>query len=280
MSSLGSNIYGKSRVRLVRVRRGVKQNQLTEWTVRILFEGDFENAYKYGDNSNVLPTDTMKNTVYSMARSSVAESPEEFAVELAEHFLRKNSETSRVSVEITEKPWEHLVFDGNVHPDAFHLAGSETQIATASGTRQNIQLRSGFNGLAIMKTAGSSFEGFKKDNLTTLRETADRLLGTNASAEWGYTESASSFRDLRQRVRESLLAKFAGHQSRSVQHTLYAMGEAVLGAIAEVTDIRLTMPNIHCLLVDLTRFGQDNPNEIFVPVDEPHGFIEASLRRD
>jgi urate oxidase len=76
-----------------------------------------------------------------------------------------------------------------------------------------------------------------------------------------------------------LLKTFAAHQSRSVQHTLYAMGEAVLHQVPELSEIRLTMPNLHCLLVDLSRFGQDNPNEVFVPVDEPHGFIEATIRR-
>jgi urate oxidase len=39
------------------------------------------------------------------------------------------------------------------------------------------------------------------------------------------------------------------------------------------------MPNKHCLLVDLSRFAQDNPNQIFVPTDEPSGHIEARVRR-
>jgi urate oxidase len=64
-----------------------------------------------------------------------------------------------------------------------------------------------------------------------------------------------------------------------VQHTLYAMGEAVLSDVQEVDEIELIMPNIHCLLVDLSRFGVDNPNEIFMPIDEPHGYIEARIRR-
>jgi urate oxidase len=87
------------------------------------------------------------------------------------------------------------------------------------------------------------------------------------------------FGPLRAKAREILLTAFAGHESKSVQHTLYAMGKSVLEQLPEVEDIELTMPNKHCLLVDLSPFGQNNPNEIFVPVDEPHGNIQARLRR-
>jgi len=130
-----------------------------------------------------------------------------------------------------------------------------------------------------MKTSGSAFEGYIRDSLTTLPPAKDRLLGTAIRANWNYTRNDVDYRSLRGKVREILLAEFAGHDSKSVQHTLYAMGKAVLERVAEVEDIELAMPNKHCLLVDLSRFGQDNPNEIFVPVDEPHGNIQARLRR-
>src|SRR5260370_33210600 len=78
-----------------------------------------------------------------------------------------------------------------------------------------------------------------------------------------------------------MMKTFAGHDSKSVQQTLYAMAESALTAVAEISEIELGMPNRHCLLVDLSRFGQDNPNEIFIPTDEPHGYIEARVvRRD
>jgi urate oxidase len=279
MPSLSTNTYGKARVRLVKVRRGDDQTELLDWTIRILFEGDYQDAYRFGDNSGVLPTDTMKNTVYSLARASSASSPEAFALELTTHFLRGNPEAEYVSVEIAAKPWEHAVINGSSHPSTFRLAGEELQTVAVRASRTATEIRSGLRHLVIMKTANSGFEGFKKDSLTTLPETADRLLGTDASAEWSYIGTPTSFRGIRQRVREMLLKTFAAHQSRSVQHTLYAMGEAVLHQVPELSEIRLTMPNLHCLLVDLSRFGQDNPNEIFVPVDEPHGFIEAHIRR-
>ena len=130
-----------------------------------------------------------------------------------------------------------------------------------------------------MKTAGSEFVGFIKDSLTTLPEATDRLFGTEVSARWKYFVQSLPFRTLRTAVRDTLLDVFARHISKSVQHTLYAMGEAVLANIPEVQDIELAMPNKHCLLVDLARFGQDNRNEIFVPIDEPHGTIQARMQR-
>jgi urate oxidase len=130
-----------------------------------------------------------------------------------------------------------------------------------------------------MKTADSAFTGFIKDSLTTLPETTDRLFATSLRARWKYSSPNALFPALRSKIRELLVSVFAGHTSKSVQHTLYAMGEAALANVSEIEDIALTMPNKHYLLADLSRFGQDNPNEIFVPIDEPHGTIEARLRR-
>lgn len=279
MISLSTNTYGKSRVRLVKVRREGAATHFLEWTVSILFEGDFVSAFTAGDNALVLPTDTMKNTVYSLARSSAMSSPEEFARELVEYFLANNPQVALARVGIHEKPWERLVVEGREHPTAFRQAGLELRTTRVEGTRQSTTIRSGLSNLTMMKTAGSGFSGFKKDKLTTLRATPDRLLGTSVQAEWTYGGAAAAFQKLRSAIRERLVTTFAAHESLSVQHTLYAMGEAVLQAVPEVMDIKLTMPNIHCLLVDLTPFGQDNPNEIFVPTGEPHGTIEAELQR-
>jgi len=112
-----------------------------------------------------------------------------------------------------------------------------------------------------------------------LKETRDRLLGTLAQAEWSYSSSELDFAVLRGKVEAVLLVTFAEHDSLSVQQTLYAMAKAALEEVSEITEIYLSMPNKHCNLVDLSPFGQDNPNEIFVPTDEPHGSIEARVRR-
>jgi len=281
MTALAENRYGKSRVRVARVKRTAERHELREWTVDVLLQGDFERCFTEGDNSKILPTDTMKNTVYSLARSSPAECMEEFAKELVDFLLKGNPQVSRAEVSVWEKAWEHLrTGSGKPHPTTLVQSTGErqtTHVAREQGGKFSVI--SGLENLVIMKTASSAFKGYIKDALTTLPESSDRLFGTAVQADWTYTEAELAFANVRARIRTILLDAFAGHDSKSVQHTLYAMAEAVLESVLEVSDIELMMPNRHYLLADLSRFGQDNPNQIFVPTDEPHGTIQARIRR-
>jgi urate oxidase len=280
MIVLGENKYGKSRVRLVKVARKDGRHDLREWSFEILLQGDFDSCFIDGDNSKILPTDTMKNTVYSLARSSKSACIEEFAKELIEFLLSRNPQVSSAEISVSEKAWDHLQSRGKAHDTAFIQFSDETRTTKVTRSRdKQFCIASGFEKLVIMKTAGSAFEGYIQDSLTTLPPASDRLFGTAVTANWTYSRPDVTFDPLHTKIRETLLDTFADHKSKSVQHTLYAMGKAVLENIAEVEDIELLMPNKHCLLVDLSRFGQDNPNEIFVPVDEPHGNIQARLRR-
>jgi len=280
MIELAENRYGKSRVRLMKVARSASGNDLCEWTVQVLLTGDFDSAHYEGDNSKILPTDTMKNTVYSVARNSSATSMEGYAKELVDFLLGRNPQVSAVSVEVEGTMWKRLTIDGKPHPTSFLRGSGEVQTTTVSREKTGeLHVQSGFENLVVMKTADSGFEGYIKDELTTLKETSDRLFCTAVSAEWRYTSTALDFDTTRKTLREAMLKAFANHKSKSVQETLYAMGKSALERIAEVDQIDLTMPNKHCLLVVLSRFGQDNPNEIFVPTDEPAGHIEARVRR-
>lgn len=280
MATLAENRYGKSLVRLARVRRGSSRNEFREWTVQVLFQGHFERCFAQGDNSQILPTDTIKNTVYFVACTSKADSIEAFAKELVDFLLGRNAQVTRADVTVSEKPWRPLEIAGQPHPTAFVQAGGELQTTTVN-REQNapFAVTSGIEDLVILKTADSAFEGYIHDSLTTLPETSDRLLGTSLRAHWAYVDDAADFNATRTAIRQLLLATFAAHQSKSVQHTLYAMGEAVLASVAGVREIELIMPNKHYLPVDLSRFGQHNANDIFLPTDEPHGYIEARIRR-
>lgn len=284
MIEMTSNRYGKSRVRLVKVTRQDGFHELYEWMVEILLEGDFETAHTLGDNSKILPTDTMKNTVYSLARASKATSIEVFAQELAAFLMGRNPQVSAANVVVESTMWKRLSIDGQAHPDSFMRGSNERQFARLRQDRKGTKLQSGLVDLVIMKTAKSGFENYIKDELTTLKETADRLFCTALTADWTYSDAIAvgggvDFNGLREEIREAMLTSFAGHDSLSVQHTLYAMGETALNKVKAITEIHLLMPNKHCIPVDLSRFGQENPNEIFVPTDEPHGTIEATLRR-
>jgi urate oxidase len=265
----------------MKVNRDRPVHTVWEWKVEVLLSGNFESCFTTGDNTAILPTDTMKNTVYSRARESKAECIEDFALELAIFFLSHNPQVEHAAIHIASTSWEHAVVGGKPHPSTFVRGSSEAQTTAVTCTQGGTAaVASGLENLIILKTANSGFEGFLRDPLTTLPETADRLLGTSLRAQWKYHSASQSFEALRSKLREALVAAFAGHDSKSVQHTLYAMAQAALDAAPEILDIELAMPNKHCLLVDLSRFGQTNPNEIFVPTDEPYGNITARIRRE
>ena len=275
MAHLTFNSYGKTRVRLLQVLRDRNRDEVVELSVKILLQGDFDDSYQTGNNSAVLPTDTMKNTVYVIARQKPVESIESFALDLGGHFLKRVRNISNVIVEIKQTPWSHI----SEHNGAFVQSARERRVTRAQLSRSNISIESGIRYLQILKTSHSAFTGFMKDEYTTLPEARDRLLGTVLAANWTYSDQALDFNRLHKEIRSRLLEVFAAHDSFSVQHTLYAMGEAVLATFNSVREIALTMPNKHCLLADLSRFGLDNPNQVFIPTDEPSGHIEARLTR-
>jgi urate oxidase len=275
MATLIFDTYGKTRVRLLQVTRDGSRHDIIELNTQILFEGDLAESYVAGDNSKVLPTDTMKNTVYALARKTPIVCVEHFARDLGRHFLGRLPHLRQVKVEIEETPWSRI----GEYDVAFTQTGKECRVAACTITRSQETAISGIRNLHILKTAGSAFAGFPKDEYTTLPETNDRLLGTVLDADWSYSQGAHDFNTLHTNIRARLLDTFALHRSLSVQHTLYAMAESVIEEFAAVSRIHLTMPNKHYLLADLSRFGLDNPNQIFIPTDEPSGYIEATVRR-
>src|ERR1700722_15194054 len=278
MAKLGENSYGKSRVRLSRIPRHSDRHDFNEWTVNVMLEGDFETSFTEADNSKVLPTDTMKNTVYAVARNSKASTIEEFAMELGDYLLNRNSQVSGALVGIEERAWERMTIDGAPEQTTFKLGGPELQTVRAVRDRgREWSIRSGVEGLTILKTTKSAFTGYVVDKLTTLKPATDRILGTCATVTWDYAAAAPDYAQVRASIIAALLKTFAAHNSMSVQHTLFDMGKAALDAAPEIARIRLAMPNLHHLLADLSAFGQDNPNHIFVPIDEPHGTIEATV---
>jgi urate oxidase len=275
MANLTFDTYGKTRVRLMQVMRNGGRHEVIEVNVQILFEGDLAESYVDGDNRNVLPTDTMKNTVYALARRKPIDCAEHFARDLARHFLSRLPQLRQVKVEIAETPWNRIAD----HAAAFTHGGQEQHVASCVLTRSDETILSGLRHLQILKTSDSGFSGYLKDEYTTLPETTDRLLGTVLDADWTCSSNAQDFNTLHALIRTKLLNTFASHHSLSVQHTLFAMAQAVIDNVPAVSEIHLTMPNKHCLLVDLSKFGMDNPNRIFVPTDEPSGFIEARIAR-
>jgi urate oxidase len=275
---LSKNSYGKSQVRLSKIVRHAQRHELIELSANIELEGEFAESYTKGDNSRIVATDTMKNTVYALAASNPIYSIESFAQGLANHFLEKFAHVSRATVEIRQDRWERVAGD---HPHAFVSGGSEKRTCRVVQQRSpgGMDLRSGIDGLVVVKTTHSEFTGFLRDAFTTLPETTDRMMGTSISAEWNYLPGTHDFNEVYQRARAFMIGIFAEHHSRAVQETLHEMGRAVLDACKEIDEISITLPNQHRIPVNLQPFGLVNKNEIFVPQEEPFGLIKGTIRR-
>ncbi|MGH7562439.1 MAG: factor-independent urate hydroxylase [Gemmatimonadales bacterium] len=276
---LAWNGYGKAGVRLVKVGRSEDRHELADVTVEVQLQGEFEEVHRAGDNRAVLPTDTMKNTVYALAASHPVDPPEAFALVLGRHFLGACPAAATAVIRIESHRWERLRPGGAPHAHAFARGSAERRIATATIDRGGEMVSAGLEGLALLKTTGSGFEGFLRDDYTTLRETADRIFATEVSAVWRYAPAPADWNAAWAGARQALLDVFAREYSRSVQETLYAMGAAALEACREIRDIRLVLPNQHHLVVDLSPFGLTNRDEIFVATREPYGRIEAVVER-
>jgi urate oxidase len=277
---LTQHSYGKTQVRLTKVTRRNDQHALIELTADIELEGEFQAAYQDGDNRLIVPTDTLKNTLYVLAQQSGVPSLESFGCTVVNHFLDGYQHVTHVSVRLWEHPWERILVGGKSHPHAFCAPGGECFTSVVSSDRTKLRITSGIDGLAVLKTSGSEFRNFLKDQYTTLEETEDRILATTITASWNYRDADSKWSACRRRIRETLLAVFATHQSRSLQHTLYAMASAALDVCDELQSITLRMPNQHRLLVDLEPFGLVNRGELFVPTEAPQGIIKATVNRD
>ena len=279
-AKLAANNYGKSRVRLFRVTRDGARHSVADLTVDVALEGAYQAVHLEGDNAAVLPTDTMRNTVYAMAKEHLVVPIEGFGRTLVRHFLAATEHADRARVRIAAHGWERITVDGQAHDHSFVRGPAERRMAYVSGTRGGERYEAGIEDLEVLKTTRSAFEGYIKDRFTTLPETRDRIFATVVSARWGYERAPEDFDATFGRVRAALLETFAGHDSKSVQQTLFAMGAAAIDAVPEVSEIRLSLPNRHHLLFDIGRFGLENQNEVFVPTSEPFGLIEATVVRD
>jgi urate oxidase len=276
---LAQHSYGKSRIRVTKVTRLADRHEIRELTIEIELEGDFSGSYIEGDNSLIIPTDTLKNVTYALAKEHPLESIEDFGGAVANHFLEHHCHVERATVHIVEQPLERIEVDGRGHPHAFCGLRHETRTSTVRGWRGGLRVESGIDELFLLKSTGSAFTGFLRDRYTTLPDATDRILATILKADWLYTTAPADWTLARSQIRQTLLETFAGHQSLSAQQTLYAMGAAALESCPQIDRITLTMPNKHRILVDLLPFGLENANEVFLATDEPHGTITGTLER-
>ncbi|SHN28547.1 factor-independent urate hydroxylase [Cryptosporangium aurantiacum] len=276
---LGSNQYGKAGIRLVSVQRDGDRHLVTDFTVATALAGHLDDTHFTGDNSAVLPTDTQKNTVYAFAREFGVGEPEAFALRLAKHFVTTQEAIYHARVNIEQHTWERLAPHGEPAPHSFVRAGTETRRAEVIVTEDDVAVSSGLGDLTLLNTTNSEFHGFPRDKYTTLPETRERMLATSVEAWWDHDSADVDWGKSYAEARDALLTAFASTYSLSLQQTLFSMGSYVLHQCPSVDEIRLSLPNKHHHLVDLTPFGLDNPDQVYVAPTEPYGLIQGTVQR-
>jgi urate oxidase len=274
------NTYGKARVRVMKVSRAGAEHSLKELEVSVMLQGDFETSYTEADNRLVVPTDTMKNTVYILAKDKLGDEAELFGLALGQHFLNTYPQIAQAEIALAERFWDRMMLGDQAHPHSFIQNNPARALARVVCSRSANQVESGIEDLFILKATGSGFSGYAKDAYTTLPETTDRLLATKLKATWAYSRPPSRYKERNAQIVTAMLKPFADNFSTSVQATLFQMGQAALQAAPEISKITLAMPNKHYLLANLAPFRLENRNEVFIPTDEPHGQIEGTICRE
>jgi urate oxidase len=280
MAKLSDQRYGKEKVRVLKILRDGPVHTLREIEVSALLAGDFETSYTAGDNSKVVLTDTIRNTINALTRERLGLEVERFALELGRHFVKSYQQVSRATIEILERRWKRMEVSGQPHPHAFE-AGSEARKFTRTiCTADGCEVAGGIRDLVILKSTGSGFENYPKCKYTTLPETPDRILATSFSGTWFFATAPGSYGQANDAILAAMIKVFAENFSPSAQTTVFQMAEAALAVCPEISRIDLSMPNKHFIPINLTPFGLENANEVFLPTEEPFGLIEASVTRD
>ena len=274
------NRYGKGRVRVMRIHRDGDRHEVSQLDVKAMIEGDFARAYTDADNSTSVSTDTIKNVVNIVARENTGLCMEEFSQVLAKRYLDTYPQIASVSLTVHETKWSRLSFAGKPHPHSFVLDSNGKPTVEVSSIRGGATtMSSGIDCFAFMKSTQSGWENYVKDIYTTIPPTADRMCATSMVASWKWSGKPLNYPAANSKILDTVLEVFSMTYSKSVQDSLYRMGEAALAAVPEISEISMACPNMHFIPMNLSAFGMDNNNDVFLPTDEPHGQIECTVGR-
>lgn len=295
MSTVAAARYGKDNVRVYKVHRDQKTGVQTvvEMTVCVLLEGEIDTSYTKADNSVIVATDSIKNTIFILAKQHPVTPPELFGSIIGTHFINTYKHIHVAHTSIITHRWTRLNVDGKPHPHSFIRDSEETRNVQVDVTEgAGIDIRSTINKLSVLKSTGSQFWGFVRDEYTTLPEVWDRILSTDVEATWAWKRFSSldevrgnvpKFDDTWEAARNITLKTFAEDNSASVQATMYKMGEQILAHQPLVETVDYSLPNKHYFELDLSwHKGLQNKGkdaEVFVPQSNPNGLIKCTVGR-
>ncbi|KAF3690851.1 Uricase [Channa argus] len=278
--------YGKNKVKVMVIRREGSHHYIIELKADVELTLKSRKDYINGDNSDIIPTDTMKNTVHALAKLKGVKTIEQFSLDICHYFLTSFNHVVRAKVHMEEAPWRRLEKNGVEHAHAFIFS---PEVCHFCDVEQNLNgipvVHSGVKNMKVLKTTQSGFDGFLKDRFTTLQETKDRCFCTSVYSRWRYNKVQDvDFDAVWKCIKETIIEKFAGPYNRgeyspSVQKTLYETQVLVLERVPEVDEIEIVMPNEHYFTIDMTKLGLINEDEVLLPLDNPSGNITGTVRR-
>lgn len=284
--------YGKAGVKLLYVAQNGPKHIIKELEVETSLTLDSEKDYKYGDNSDIIATDSQKNTVYILAKKFGVENLEKFGILLAQHFIDKYPWVVSARITLSQHPWSRIVDkQGAEHSHAFVSSPKFVRTAEVLMDRSRVpRVASGVRGLTVIKTTQSAFVNFFSDEYRTLPDMEDRIFSTIVTADWKYGNIRGlDFDKAFSTVESTILESFAGPADKgiyspSVQQTQYLTQKSIFQKIPQVDAIKMSMPNRHYFPVDFSRFPIPEvqgagAGQVMLPVDKPSGMITSTLAR-
>jgi len=244
----------------------------------------------------------VKNIIHYLAKTSIhVLYPELFALEIGSYIIQKYEHLKKAFVDIEQLKWSRINVDGKPHPHSFTRDGEDkrTVSVVVDGTegkdKMLASVSAGMKDLLVLKTTGSTFENFVRDEHTTLVEVDDRIFSTSVDLMYtfpsislgtegiGALEPAVGYEETFNSARQITLDTFATDESASVQATLYKMAQKIVDDNNSVYSVSYSLPNKHYIPVNLAHIKLENlkPSvaEVFTPVSAPSGLITATITR-
>jgi urate oxidase len=220
-------------------------------SMEVLGQG-FLAAYTEGDNRNVVATDTMKNVILRHALEHDGATLEGFLDALGHRFLRTYPEMEGLRLSARELPFAPVAVGAAAERSdrLFSLGGGDHAVAELELSRDAlVAARSGQVGLRLLKTTGSAFTRFARDDATTLPERSDRPLFIHLDVHWRYAEPADALAGDPARyvaaaqVRDVVATVFHEFVSESIQHLVHEMGQRLLERFPGLAEVEFRAEN-------------------------------------
>jgi urate oxidase len=281
MIRIGSSSHGESSLRMLRVVRRGDRHDARDLSVACRFEGDFADAFVAGRSQGLVPGEALKSLVHATARELAGAEIERFALVLCDRLLTGQPRITRARVEVAEQAWNRLEIGGRAQGQSFLRGTPERRTTAVTSNGKQSAVVSGIEQLTIMRTAGfaPTRGGAPESDASGVDDGLQRLLVATLSAKWTYSTPDVTFDPYRQGVRMSVVETFGHSARRSVQQVLYDIAEVVLSAYEEITDITLTLHERPYRPVDLFSAGLENPDDLFIAIEEPVGVVEVTVER-